>query len=76
MRQKKVKLLKKNLTRGNLELLTRIRNLYGTGTENIKSFKGLARVAKRFYKQGLLKGYIQKNPQIPKQPIEAGKEIV
>jgi hypothetical protein len=71
MRQKKVKLLKKNLTRGNLELLTRIRNIYGPETENIKSFKGLARVAKRFYKQGLLKGY----PQIPKQPTE-GKENV
>jgi len=54
-------LLKKNLTRGNLKLLTRIRNIYGPNTEKIQSFKNLTRVAKRFYKQGLLEGYIVTN---------------
>lgn len=68
MRQKKAKLLKKNLTRGNLELLTRIRNLYGKASEEIKTFKGLSRVTKKLYKAGLLKGYIQKNPIAPPQP--------
>ena len=58
-------MLKKNLTRGNLELLTRIRNLYGKASEQIKTYKGLSRVAKKLYKQGLLKGYIQKNPKAP-----------
>ena len=67
-------MLKKNLTRGNLELLTRIRNLYGEQSEKLQSYKSLNRVARKFYKQGLLEGYIQKNPKVPESQAQPQKQ--